>query len=117
MGYHGYILILFHLFYFILLLIVSGCWILSNAFYASIEMIIYFFFFVFFLRATPVAYRSSQARGQIGVAADGLYHSHSNAGSKPRLHHSSQRCWILNPPREARGHTSVLTGASQIRFR
>ena len=33
------------------------------------------FLFLFF-RATPVAYGSSQARGQIGAAAAGLDHSH-----------------------------------------
>ena len=31
------------------------------------------------------AYGSSQARGQIGAAAAGLDHSHSNTGSKPHL--------------------------------
>ena len=36
-------------------------------------------------RATPAAYGSSQARDQIGAAAAGLHHSHSNARSKPRL--------------------------------
>ena len=42
-----------------------------------------FHFFLYFLlfRAAPVAYGSSQARGQIGVAAAGLCSSHSNAGS------------------------------------
>ena len=34
-----------------------------------------------FLKAAPVAYGSSQARGQIGAVATGLRHSHSNAGS------------------------------------
>ena len=38
--------------------------------------------FFFFLRATPTAYGGSQARGQIGVVAAGLRHSHSNAGSE-----------------------------------
>ena len=42
------------------------------------------FLFVF-LRAAPAAYGSSQARGKIGAAAASLYHSHSNAGSKPSL--------------------------------
>ena len=37
--------------------------------------------YVVFFRAAPVAYGSSQARGQIGAAAASLYHSHSNAGS------------------------------------
>ena len=32
--------------------------------------------------AVPVAYRSFQARGQIGAVAAGLRHSHSNVGSE-----------------------------------
>ena len=35
-------------------------------------------------RATPMAYGSSQARGQVGAVAAGLHHSHSNARSEPR---------------------------------
>ena len=42
-----------------------------------------FFFFLF--RAAPVPYRSSRARGQIGAAAAGLLHSHSDAGSETHL--------------------------------
>ena len=42
-----------------------------------------FFFFPF--RAVPVAHGSSQARGQIGAATDGLYHRDSNTRSKPHL--------------------------------
>ena len=42
-----------------------------------------FFFFLF--KATFTAYGGSQARGQIGAVAACLHHSHSNAGSKPRL--------------------------------
>ena len=45
----------------------------------------FFFFFFLLFRATPVAYGGSQARGQIGVTAASLYHSHSNAGSKLHL--------------------------------
>ena len=41
-------------------------------------------FFSFFM-ATPAAYGSSQARGQIRAAAVGLHHSHSNMGSEPLL--------------------------------
>ena len=41
--------------------------------------------FVFLFRATPEAYGSSQARGGIGAAAAGLWHSHSNSVSEPRL--------------------------------
>ena len=45
-----------------------------------------FFFFFFFLlvRAASMAHESSQARGRVTGAAS-LYHSHSNAGSKPHL--------------------------------
>ena len=39
----------------------------------------------FFLRPTPEAYGSSQARDQIRVVAAGLCHSHSNVGSEPCL--------------------------------
>ena len=39
----------------------------------------------FFLMAAYVAYGRSQARGQIGATAAGLYHSHSNTGSKLHL--------------------------------
>ena len=45
---------------------------------------IYFLFFSFF-RATPAAYGRSQARGQMGVTAASLYHSHSNVGSQQHL--------------------------------
>ena len=45
-----------------------------------------FFIFIFYVfRAAPMAYGSSQARGQIRVVAASLYHSHSNVGSEPRL--------------------------------
>ena len=46
-----------------------------------------FCFFVFFAIswAAPAAYRGSQARGQTGAVDAGLRHSHSNAGSEPRL--------------------------------
>ena len=37
-----------------------------------------FFFFFFLFMATPVAYGSSRARGQIGAAAVCLHYSHSN---------------------------------------
>ena len=42
------------------------------------------FFFLHF-RAIPMAYGSSQARGQIRAAAAGLHHSHSNSGPEPHL--------------------------------
>ena len=50
-----------------------------------------FLLFSLLFRAAPRAYGSSQARGQIGIRAASLYHSHSNVGSEPccSLHHSS----------------------------
>ena len=41
-------------------------------------------------RAAPSACVSSQARGRIGATAAGLHHSHSNAGSEPRLQPTPQ---------------------------
>ena len=67
-------------------------------------------------RVTPVAYGSSQARGQFGAAAAGLYHSHSTSdlSSLFDLHHSSRQCWILNPLNKTRDRTHILTDASQV---
>ena len=49
------------------------------------------FFFVFSLfRAIPTAYGGSQARSLIGAVAAGLYHSHSQARSEPRLQPTPQ---------------------------
>ena len=43
-----------------------------------------------------MAYGGSQARGQIGAAAAGLHHIHSNAGSDPRLRPTPQLMPILD---------------------
>ena len=43
-----------------------------------------------FLKATPVAYLSSWARGQTGAPAASLHHSYSNAGSKLHLQPTPQ---------------------------
>ena len=45
----------------------------------------FFFFFLVFSKAMPVAYGGSQARGLVGAIAASLHHSHSNAGSEPHL--------------------------------
>ena len=67
--------------------------------------------FFFFFRASPVAYGSSPARGQIGASVASLRHSHTR--SEPlshvcNLHHSSWQCWILTPLSEARDQTHNL---------
>ena len=45
--------------------------------------IFFFFFLLLFFKAAPMAYGGSQARGQIGAKAVGLWHN--NAGSDPHL--------------------------------
>ena len=40
-------------------------------------------------RVTHVAYGNSQARALIGAAAACLHHTHSNAGSKSHLQHTT----------------------------
>ena len=45
----------------------------------------FFFFFFFLFRASPLAFGSSQARGQIGTAATGLCHNHSTSRSELQL--------------------------------
>ena len=49
-----------------------------------------FLSFVFFFRATSVAYGGSQAGGQIRAVAAALHHSHRNAGSKLYLRPTPQ---------------------------
>ena len=60
---------------------------------------IYSFFFCPFAIcwAAPAAYEGSQARGWIGAAATSLHHSHSNAGSEPRLQPATQLTTTLDP--------------------
>ena len=71
----------------------------------------FFFSFLFLsfccFKAAPMAYRGSQARGQIRAIAACLSQSQSKARYKPRLwlHHGSQQCQILNPLSEARDRT------------
>ena len=48
------------------------------------------FFLLFFFRATPAAYGSSQARSRIKATAGGLCHSYSNAKSEPHLRPTPQ---------------------------
>ena len=48
----------------------------------NIYLFIYLFIYLSFIfRASPVAYGSTQAKGQTGDVAADLHHSHSNAGS------------------------------------
>ena len=64
----------------------------------SLSFFSFLFFFLFLLfRATYVAYGSSQVRGQIGTAATGLHHSHSNTGSEPPPQSTQQLMAMPDP--------------------
>ena len=53
-----------------------------NGIYTNFYLFILFYFYLFaFSRATPAAYRGSQARGLIRAVAASLHQSHSNTGS------------------------------------
>ena len=58
--------------------------------------------------ATPVAYGDSQARGLIGTTAAGLYHSHSNTRSEPRLRPTPQFMAKPDPQPTEQGQGSNL---------
>ena len=71
------------------------------------------FFFILLFRATPTAYRGSQARDRIGATAADLHHSHSCFCD---LHHSSWQRQSLNPLSKTRDQTRNLMVPSRIRF-
>ena len=73
----------------------------------------YFFFFFFLFRATPMAYRNSQARGWVGAAAASLCHSHSNMTYTT---YSSWQCQIPDPLSKASNWTCTLMDTGWIRF-
>ena len=63
-----------------------------------------------------MTYGSSQARGGIGAAAAGLYHSHSNADPSCLCDLCKNLAATLdtNPMSEARDRTHILMDASQV---
>ena len=67
-------------------------------------------FFFFFFLGPDIAYENSRARSHIGAA--GVVYTTATATLDPNsicdLCHSLQ-CWILNPLREARVQTHILT--------
>ena len=82
------------------------------------SFILFYLFLPFFFRATPEAFGSSQARGQIGTIAAGLPHSPSNQDPSRvcNLQHSSQKCRILNPLSKVRDRTHIFMDTSWICF-
>ena len=85
----------------------------------------YFYFYLFIylflsfclLRAAPVAYGGSQARGLIGAVATSLHQSHSNAESEPHLRPTPQLTATPDPQPTDRGRglNPKPHGPSQIR--
>ena len=69
--------------------------------------LIYLFLFFYFSDA-PIAYGSSQARGQIGATDAGLHHSHRKAGSEPNLRPTPQLTAMPGPRPTERGQGSNL---------
>ena len=57
---------------------------------------LYYLLFFCFYRAAPMAYASSQVRGQIGAIAASLHHSHSNSGSELCLRPTPQLAATLD---------------------
>ena len=78
----------------------------------------FFVLLVLLFRATLIACGCSRPRGQIGAAAAGLRHSHSNEGSESHMWPTPQLTATLDPwPTEwARDQTHILMDISQIHF-
>ena len=83
----------------------------------------YLFIFIFnfwLFRATPMAYGSSQARGEkLKLQLLGYTTATGTRDSSrvPNLHHSSWQCQIPDPLSEARNQTHILMDPSWILFR
>ena len=77
-----------------------------------------FLFFVFLLfRAAPVAYGSSQARGQIGAQLLVCATATAPPDLSCNLHHNSHQRRILNLLSVARNRTCILMDTGQVRYR
>ena len=55
------------------------------------------YLFIYFFRATPVAYGGSQARSLVGAIAASLRHSHSNVRSEQCLRPTPQLTAMPDP--------------------
>ena len=77
-----------------------------------------FFIYFSFFRVVPVAYGSSQARDQIGAAAEAYATATATPDPDPScvcdLHRSSRQCRIINPLSRARDRTRILMDTSQV---
>ena len=77
----------------------------------------FFFFFSFYSHTCGIW--KFLGWGQIGAAAAGPHHSHSDARSELlcNLHCISQQCRILNPLSKARDRTNILMGTGWVCYR
>ena len=66
-------------------------------FYKTYSFSLFFSLSLCLFSAAPVAYGSSQARGQIRAIAAGLHHSHGNVGSEPCLQPTPQLMAMPDP--------------------
>ena len=74
-------------------IVVEGVWTRD---FLLLFFVLFCFVLVFF-RASPTAYGGSKARGQIGVVAAALRHSHSNARSEADLRPTPPVTGMLDP--------------------
>ena len=75
-----------------------------------------FFSFLFSFRDTSVAYRSSQARGQIGAVLPATATATADSSHVCNLHCSLRQCQILNSLSKARDQTHILMDTRQLHF-
>ena len=76
------------------------------------EMTYYLFIYLFLIfRAAPKAYGSFQDRVKLELQLPA--YTTDTATPDQSLYHSSQQCWILDPPSEARDHTHILMDPNQ----
>ena len=80
------------------------------------KVLMFLLFIYCYFRAAPIAYRDSQARGQIG--ATGAPHATAIVTQDPShvcdLHHSSQHRQFTDPLSEARDQTRILMDPRQV---
>ena len=84
-----------------------------NSSSSSINFTLFYFCLLFvclFFRASPTTNGNSWARGGIGTATAGLYHSHSNARSEPHL----QPTLHFTATNEVRNRTHVVMDTSWV---
>ena len=72
-------------------------WILTVESREENQYLSLFFFFFNHFQAEPMAHGSSHTRSRIGIAAAGLYHSHSNVVLEPCLQPTPQLTMMLDP--------------------